>query len=140
MTDLKKYFKNTILLLAFMLILGACSKNEQETEASEPKEIEQQEEEEAKEEEDLLDEEDVDEHEEEVEMDNSDISSLLEEIEMITEGEVELMYESKEPQVNVEEEYKLSLDHYAVIHIKDFHSRFSIPFDEKDEGVIVLSH
>lgn len=128
---MKKFLIFSIISL-FSLLLIACSDDEDKGTSAET---------------DITDiEEDVvveKENEQEVIADQAgDISfeSVLEEIEQISEGETNIIYEHSDAQVHEEEEYIVSLDGYVVAEINDFHANFAIPFNDEDEGAILLSH
>src|SRR5690625_1829822 len=134
MKQLKMFF----MLISLMLVIGACSNNDNnESEDNiENNDVENNDEQE----ENSEPEEDVEEVEDVPSADDVDFNALLAEVDEITQGETELIYEQDEAQTHEEDAYEVNLNGYVVANITDFHMNFSIPFDSEDEGAILLTH
>ncbi|SNZ14236.1 protein of unknown function [Terribacillus aidingensis] len=53
--------------------------------------------------------------------------------------ETKVFYEHTEPQTHEMEGVTVSLDAYSLVGIKDFHTDFSIPFDDETSGAVILA-
>lgn len=72
---------------------------------------------------------------------SGDIKDLITFMEKETEGTAKVLHENKEPQVHKMEGVTVSLDSYTLLELADFHTDFSIPFnDQTDGGVIVAQY
>ncbi|RDW18505.1 DUF5068 domain-containing protein [Oceanobacillus arenosus] len=68
-------------------------------------------------------------------------SELISYMEKETEGTANVMFENAEPQIHTMEDVSVSLDAYTLVELNDFHTDFSIPFnDETDGGVIMAQY
>src|SRR5690625_6800978 len=133
-----KQMKLFFMLISLMLVIGACSNNDNnESENNiENNEVENNE----NEEENNEPEEKVEEVEDDPSADDVDFDALLAEVDEITQGEPELIYENNEAQTHEEDAYEVNLNSYVVANITDFHMDFSIPFDNEDDRAILLTH
>lgn len=71
---------------------------------------------------------------------SSDYSKLISYMEKETEGKTKVLYENKEPQVHKLEDVSVSLDSYTLVELNDFHTDFSIPFNDQTDGGVILAH
>lgn len=71
---------------------------------------------------------------------SSDYSELISYMEKETEGKTKVLYENKEPQVHKLEDVSVSLDNYTLVELNDFHTDFSIPFNDQTDGGVILAH
>lgn len=79
-------------------------------------------------------------HEEETAFDeNSDFSSIIAEMEELTQGEASILYENNDRQEHEMESVTVTLEGYTFIELDDFHTDFSIPFDDETEGGVILA-
>jgi hypothetical protein len=53
--------------------------------------------------------------------------------------ETKVFYEHTEPQTHEMEGVSVSLDAYSLVGIKDFHTDYSIPFDDETSGAVILA-
>ena len=149
--------KKVVMLLAAMmvtaLILSGCGSKEaeedktadaSETEEAETKEQEEETEDESEEEEETEEEVPEEDAEETAGSDTSgpvDFSELISYMEKETEGTANVLYENAEPQVHESKGITVSLNAYTLMELIDFHTDFSIPFnDETDGGVIMAQY
>src|SRR5690625_3305497 len=134
MKQLKMFF----MLISLILVIGACSNNDNnESEDNiENNDVENNDEQE----ENSEPEEDVEEVEDVPSADDVDFNALLAEVDEITQGETELIYEQDEAQTHEEAAYEVYVIGYVGANITDFDMNFSIPFDSEDEGAILLTH
>src|SRR5699024_9105125 len=65
---------------------------------------------------------------------DSDFSKLITYMEEETEGEAEVLFENNEKQEHKLDGVNVSLDAYTLVELKDFHTNFSIPFNDKTDG------
>jgi hypothetical protein len=143
-----------VSLFAAATILVACGdgeeKPEEEVSAEADEEVEEETEEEPEEEvEEEPEEEEEEEVEEEPEEDttedtasesaNLDFSELITFMEEETEGTATVLYENGNTQTHEMDGVTVSLDGYTVVELLDFHRNFDIPFDEQNNGVVVLA-
>lgn len=72
---------------------------------------------------------------------SDEFSDLISYMEEETEGEANVIYETTEAEVYDLEDLSVSVDAYTVVELKDFHTNFSIPFnDQTDGGVIIIKY
>lgn len=122
----------TIVLTA--LIVSACGKDDKATkDAASAGEMEAKNEEAKK-----VDKEEPEE-ESKKEDSPSDFSELITYMEEETEGTTKVLYENDEPQVHNLEDVSVSLDAYTLIELNDFHTDFSIPFNDQTEGGVIIA-
>ncbi|WP_421663486.1 DUF5068 domain-containing protein [Lysinibacillus telephonicus] len=69
----------------------------------------------------------------------SDFSDLIKYMEEETEGTAKVLYENKEPQVHEMDGVTLSLDAYTLVELNDFHTDFSIPFNDQTNGGVIIA-
>lgn len=125
----------TFLLTALLtsVIISGCGSNEKPTEADENAN--------ATEENNV----EVEDTKEEVEeaattaTSTSDFSDLIKYMEEETEGTAKVLYENKEPQVHEMDGVTLSLDAYTLVELNDFHTDFSIPFNDQTNGGVIIA-
>ncbi|WP_036689181.1 DUF5068 domain-containing protein [Paucisalibacillus globulus] len=133
-----------VTILLAMLIVSGCGNDKDEAKADEKEKVTEEKETETEEEVQEEEEEEQSEEEEEVATKasaTSDFSELITFMENETEGTANILYEKKEPQVHTMEGVEVSLDAYTLVELKDFHTDFSIPFnDETDGGVIIAQY
>lgn len=138
---MKRFFMLTVTMILATLIASACGNEEQVTNEAEPANVTEGNDEEAQ---------DVDEDEpeeaEETEEDDSetgtganDFSELIAYMENETEGTAEVLYENNESQEHQLEEVSVSLDAYILVALTDFHTNFSIPFNEQTDGGVIIA-
>ncbi|MFC7685973.1 DUF5068 domain-containing protein [Ureibacillus sp. GCM10028918] len=117
------------------LILSACGSDEESTKAEEDVNVDASEE----------TTEEVEKTKEEVVETTSaanasgDISDLIKYMEEETEGTAKVLYENTEPQVHKMEGVTVSLDNYTLVELKDFHTDFSIPFNDQTNGGVIVA-
>ena len=70
---------------------------------------------------------------------NNDASKIISYIEKETEGTTKILYENNEPQVHQLDDISVSLDSYQLFELNDFHTNFSIPFDNQTDGGVILA-
>ncbi|NGP45632.1 DUF5068 domain-containing protein [Bacillaceae bacterium SIJ1] len=74
--------------------------------------------------------------------DNSSSGSFADAISFMeeqTEGTASVMFESAEPQSHDMEGVTVTLDEYALVELTDFHTDFSIKFDDQTNGGVILA-
>lgn len=122
--------------------------NETEEESDEESEEPEQLEEEMENEEASSDEADAEQESEEeadeeeqqqTESSNAEFDELIEAMEEETEGTATVLFENNEPQSHEMEDVTVTLDAYQLVELKDFHNRFSIPFDDQTDGGVILT-
>lgn len=69
----------------------------------------------------------------------SDFSELIKYMEEETEGTTKVLYENKEPQVHEMDGVTVSLDAYTLVELNDFHTDFSIPFNDQTNGGVIIA-
>nr|WP_242985968.1 DUF5068 domain-containing protein [Oceanobacillus zhaokaii] len=69
----------------------------------------------------------------------SDFSELITYMEEETEGTANVIYENAEPQVHTMEDVSVSLDSYSLVELTDFHTDYSIPFDDEIDGGVIIA-
>ncbi|MEK4305055.1 MULTISPECIES: DUF5068 domain-containing protein [Oceanobacillus] len=85
-------------------------------------------------------EEDADEEEQaQAESSNADFDALITAMEEETEGTATLLYENDEPQSHEMEGLTVTLDAYQLVELEDFHTNFSIPFNDETDGGVILA-
>lgn len=135
----------SVLFLAAIFISG-CGKEEAEadkkTEAAE-KEDQTKNEDKAKEEEEKAEETAEEEEEsadsEKTDTANNDVSSLISYMEEQTEGSTKILFENSDKQTHDLKDISVSLDSYTVVQLNDFHTDFSIPFNDQTDGGVILA-
>ncbi|RLL47823.1 DUF5068 domain-containing protein [Oceanobacillus piezotolerans] len=70
---------------------------------------------------------------------SSDFSELISFMEEETEGTTSILYENDEPQVHTTEAVSVSLDSYKLIELNDFHTDYSIPFNDETNGGVIIA-
>ncbi|MFA1819786.1 DUF5068 domain-containing protein [Virgibacillus oceani] len=123
------------LILSVLLITGCGSDEEEEATVD------------ATEEEDT--EEEVNDDEEVVEADEEEIESseefeggfseLISYMEETTEGTANVLYENDDAQSHEMDGLTVTLDSYTLVELNDFHTNFNIPFDEENDGALIIA-
>ncbi|WP_369797417.1 DUF5068 domain-containing protein [Paucisalibacillus sp. EB02] len=132
-----------VTMMLAVLIVSGCGNDKEEAKADEKENVseEKNEEVEKEEEQEESETEEVEKTEEAVETNASDFSELITYMENETQGTAKVLYENKEPQVHNMDGVTVSLDAYTLVELNDFHTDFSIPFnDETNGGVIVAQY
>jgi hypothetical protein len=68
-----------------------------------------------------------------------DFKDLIAYMEKETEGTTKVLYENNEPQVHEMDGVTVSLDAYTLVELTDFHTDFSIPFDDETNGGVIIA-
>ena len=143
-------------MLLTALIISGCGSDNTETkddEAASASEENEAEAEDTEKEEELVEEESTEKEgteeegteEDEVEAtanssDNAtDFTNLINYMEEETEGTTAVIYENNEAQVHEMEGVSVSLDAYTLVELTDFHTNFSIPFNDQTDGGVIIS-
>lgn len=71
--------------------------------------------------------------------DSGDFSEFITFMEEETEGTAKVLYENDEPQTHNLEDVSVSLDAYTLVELKDFHTDFSIPFNDQTDGGVIIA-
>ncbi|PEA54254.1 DUF5068 domain-containing protein [Bacillus pseudomycoides] len=71
---------------------------------------------------------------------SNDYSKLISYMEKETQGKTKVIYENKESQVHKLQDVSVSLDNYTLVELNDFHTDFSIPFNNQTDGGVILAH
>lgn len=136
----KKGLMAFILLFFSAIIITACGSEDgevDETANAEDPEEEVVEEEESEEE---IDETEENEEEERVETDDeSSFSELITYMEEETQGTASVLYENDDAQSHDMEGVSLTLDAYILVELIDFHRDYDIPFDEQNNGAVIIA-
>nr|WP_245975381.1 DUF5068 domain-containing protein [Oceanobacillus chungangensis] len=139
----------TIIVTA--LILSACGNEKEEepanaTEANSEEAVTQEGEESEEEPAEEAPEEEAEKNSEEqaeevstTEGTETDFSELIIYMEEETEGTAKVIYENAEPQVHTMEDVSVSLDAYSLVELTDFHTDYSIPFDDETNGGVIIA-
>jgi uncharacterized protein YjbJ (UPF0337 family) len=69
----------------------------------------------------------------------NDFSTLISYMEKETEGTAKILYENKQPQVHNMDGITVTLDAYTLLELNDFHSDFSIPFNDQTNGGVIIA-
>src|SRR5699024_5049930 len=125
-----------ITLFTLATIIAACGEAEEEPEEAVNGEAD--EEEVVEEAEETVEEPEEETEEEASEASDVDFSELISFMEEETEGTATVLYENTESQTHEMEDVTVSLDAYTVVELLDFHRNYDIPFDEQNNGVVVL--
>ena len=70
---------------------------------------------------------------------SSDFSELIRYMEKETEGTAKILYENDTPQKHDMEGVSVTLDAYKLVELKDFHTDFSIPFNDQTDGGVIIA-
>lgn len=142
----KRLMMLLVSLISATLIFSACSSDEEadtEEAAAEEDQTEEQDKEEADEESNTEEEEEEEsEDDEETDADqdsNSDFSELIEYMEDETEGTASVMYENDDSQEHEMDGVVVTLDAYTLVELEDFHTNFSIPFNDQTVGGVIIT-
>lgn len=137
----KRIIKLLVLMMAVILIVSACSKDEiPDAENTMAKENETNNEQDEQEENTNNNEEEDEEEEPSTDQgSDSDFSELIEYMEEETEGTAKVIYENNEPQEHDMEGVNVSVDAYTLIELEDFHTNFSIPFNDQTDGGVIIT-
>lgn len=133
---MNKSWMSLLAIVLTSLILGACGSDNESTKTTKAEEDAKATEESAEE---------VEKNEEETvetaaaSNNTGDISDLIKYMEEETEGTAKVLYENNEPQVHKMEGVTVSLDNYTLLELNDFHTDFSIPFNDQTNGGVILA-
>lgn len=141
----KRLFVLFVSIILSALLIAGCGSDEEDDAAAEATEEDDAEEEVVEEEEeveevDVVEEEEIE--EEEVESSagsESGFAELISYMEETTEGTANVLYENNESQTHEMEGLSVTLDSYTLIELNDFHTNFNIPFDEENDGAVILA-
>lgn len=128
-----------IAVLFFMAIIAsACGEND---EGEAPEEVAAEDDDMVVEEEEEEIEEEQEEEEEPVEdtTSESDFADLIAFMEEETQGTATVLYENDNPQSHEMEGVTVTLDAYTLVELLDFHRDYSIPFDDQNNGAVVIA-
>lgn len=128
-----------IAVLFFMAIIAsACGEND---EGEAPEEVAAEDDDMDVEEEEEEIEEEQEEEEEPVEdtTSESDFADLIAFMEEETQGTATVLYENDNPQSHEMEGVTVTLDAYTLVELLDFHRDYSIPFDDQNNGAVVIA-
>ncbi len=133
-----------ITLLLSAMVLTACGNGDEENEGSEASAEEPEEEvmgDETEEEPDQAEEEKIEENEEEPADTNKEgsFSELITYMEEETQGTANVLYENNNSQSHDMEGISLTLDAYTLVELTDFHRDFAIPFDDQNNGAVIIA-
>lgn len=70
---------------------------------------------------------------------SADFKELISYMEEETEGAAKVIYENNEPQIHTMDGVTVSLDSYTLLELNDFHTDFSIPFNDQTNGGVILA-
>lgn len=124
-----------------MGIVAGCGSTEDDAEKTDDTSTEPAEEN-VSEEETAGTEEDEEDEKEEVDSEesgSSNFSEMIEYMEETTEGTAEILYENNEQQTHESEDISVTLNGYTLVELKDFHTNYSIPFDDATDGGVILA-
>ncbi|WP_391560644.1 DUF5068 domain-containing protein [Robertmurraya sp.] len=68
-----------------------------------------------------------------------DFTELITYMEKETEGTAKILFENKEQQVHEMDGVTVSLDAYTLLELADFHTDFSIPFNDQTDGGVIIA-
>ena len=128
-----------VTMLLTLLVISGCGSNAEETNADEKASTSEEKKAEVDEQE--KEEEPKEEAGEAASAGNNagDFAELITYMEEETEGTAKILYENKEPQVHKMDGVTVSLDAYTLLELNDFHTDFSIPFDDGTNGGVILA-
>lgn len=129
-----------ISLLSITLVFSACGNDDEKGDEEKASQEEQKDEDKEKEKDE--EEEDPEDEDEEKDTDqdgDNDFSELIEYMEEETEGTASVMYENDETQEHDMDGVNVILDGYTLVELKDFHTNFSIPFNDQTDGAVILA-
>ena len=135
---LGKLWMLLVTMLLTLLVISGCGSNAEETNADEKASTSEEKKAEVDEQEK---EEEPKEEAGEASAGNNagDFAELITYMEEETEGTTKILYENKEPQVHKMDGVTVSLDAYTLLELNDFHTDFSIPFDDGTNGGVILA-
>jgi Domain of unknown function (DUF5068) len=119
-------------MMLTVLIISGCGSDKKETKSNENEEISKE----------KVDTKDDEEKEEKAEATTSSVSSfadLIAFMEKETEGTAKVVYENNESQVHEMDGVSVSIDGYTVVELNDFHTDFSIPFNDETNGGVIIA-
>ena len=131
-----------ILVFLSAFVISACGSDDEkseDTEANAEAKEEEQEDKDDGEQEEVEEEDDEEESDDQAEASDSDFSELITYMEEETEGEAEVLFENNEKQEHELDGVNVSLDAYTLVELKDFHTNFSIPFNDQTDGGVILA-
>lgn len=126
-----------LLLTAILttLIVSGCGKDEKASTSEENEEEVKVEKEEKEKEEETKEEEGTSNNS----AAPSDFKDLIAYMEKETEGTTKVLYENREPQVHEMDGVTVTLDAYTLVELTDFHTDFSIPFNDETNGGVIIA-
>lgn len=71
--------------------------------------------------------------------DSVDFTELIEYMEETTEGTANVLYENNEQQTHDSDVVSVMLDGYTLVELNDFHTNYSIPFDDETNGGVIIA-
>lgn len=132
-----------IVVLFFMAIIASACGGSDEGEA--PEEVAAEDDETVVEEDEEEEEEEIEEEQEEEEelvedtASESDFADLIAFMEEETQGTATVLYENDNPQTHEMEGVTVTLEAYTLVELLDFHRDYSIPFDDQNNGAVVIA-
>ena len=132
-----------IAVLFFMAIIASACGGSDEGEA--PEEVAAEDDETVVEEDEEEEEEEIEEEQEEEEelvedtASESDFADLIAFMEEETQGTATVLYENDNPQTHEMEGVTVTLEAYTLVELLDFHRDYSIPFDDQNNGAVVIA-
>lgn len=138
----KRGFILFIVLFLSAIIISACGSGDEEdekVEAAEEKEevVKEEEVEEPVDEE--VEEEPEEEESEEVSTETGNFADLIAFMEEESDGTANVVFENSNSQSHDMEGLSVTLDAYTLVELTDFHTNFSIPFDDQTDGAVVIT-
>lgn len=70
---------------------------------------------------------------------SDEFASLISYMEEETEGTANVIYETNEAQEYDLEDMNVSIDGYTIVELKDFHTNYSIPFNDQTDGGVIIA-
>src|SRR5699024_9169125 len=123
--------------LSLVLLLSACSDDE-DVKADEEEDVVETDEEE--DEEEAEEKEEEDEEPADVATGAVDFSEMIKYMEDETEGSAKVLHENQTVQEYDEDGVEVSLDAYTLVELTDFHTNFQIPFNDETDGGVIIAH
>ncbi|MDN4495210.1 DUF5068 domain-containing protein [Ureibacillus aquaedulcis] len=137
MGKLSKTWGFLVAIILTSLILAACGSDKESTKAEQEVDVKAKASEETTEEVEKSEEEAVETTSSEA--NSGDISGLIKYMEEETQGTAKVLYENTEPQVHKMEGVTVTLDNYTLVELNDFHTDFSIPFNDQTNGGVIVA-
>lgn len=129
----RRFYMFFIMLFFSLIVVSGCGSEDEEADNENEPEIEEvnnePEEEPEEEEPEEEPEEETADHE-----GSGDFASLIEYMEETTEGIANVLYENMDEQTHESDTITVTLNGYTLVELNDFHTNFSIPFDDETDG------